>query len=61
MGKTGCSGEDHWAAKLTKKDVRRIRRLWDKGVTQAKIAYEYNVNRSTICKIVKNNLWKDEA
>ena len=60
MVKPGSIGEDHWASKLTEEDVAKIREVYRTGtISQAKLAREYGVSRSTINKIIRGKLWKE--
>ena len=45
-------GESNPNAWLKRAAVRRIRRRWADGATQAEIAREEGVHRGTVCKIV---------
>lgn len=51
-------GERCKQAKLTRKQVRKIQRLTQKGVMQKKIAEKFGVNRITINRIQKGKSWK---
>jgi len=50
--------EDHWANKLSKSQIREIRKLRGKGVSLRGIANRYRVNHTTIWDIEKRNTWK---
>lgn len=52
-------GENHGRAKLTERDVRRIRRKYATGrYTQAELADAFRVSESNIWSIVKHKTWK---
>lgn len=46
-------------AKLTMKDAREIRMLYREGYTQLDLAKEFNVNPSTISRVVNNIRWEE--
>jgi DNA-binding MarR family transcriptional regulator len=55
----GLKGELHPQHKLTEKQVRSIRRLWEIGHRNIKVLAKNNgVSTSNIRKIVKNETWK---
>jgi hypothetical protein len=55
-------GEDHGASKLTRQQVREIRRRYAaNGTTQARLAEEYGVHHTTISWIVNRKTWKHIA
>lgn len=49
-------GEKHYASKLTKAIVIKIRK--SKGVTQKSLAEKYKVSQSVICDVIKGKTWK---
>lgn len=52
-------GEKHWCAKLTKKDIIKIRRLYvPYKYTSVKLAKEFNVEPCSIVRIAKKKTWK---
>ena len=52
-------GEKHYNAKLTKEQVKDIRRKYVPWkYTQEKLAKEYNVSQSRISEILSNKYWK---
>jgi len=53
-------GEEHWASKLTEKDVLDIRNLYKNGSRIKDISEKYKskVSRETISQIVNNKIWK---
>ena len=54
-----CSGENSPTNKLKEEDVRNIRRLWQEGNhSQTEIARMYNMDYTTINKIINKVLWK---
>jgi len=56
--KMGLKGELHPQHKLTEKQVRAIRRLWEIGHRNIKVLAKNNgVSTSNIRKIVKNETW----
>ena len=54
-------GEDHYAAKLTKRDVQEIRLELEKGSLPSKIALDYGVACSTIVQIRDGRSWEEEV
>lgn len=55
---SNLQGEKHWNAKLTKKDVLDIRRLYDTGrFTQRELASLFSVKCPAITKIVLRQKW----
>lgn len=58
----GKCGEEHASAKLTWDIVREIREKYssDKNALYSTLAREYNIARSTIESIIKNQAWVDE-
>ena len=51
-------GEDHPLSKLTEKDIREIRRLFnEEGLTKYRIGKIMNVDRAHISKILKGERW----
>lgn len=50
-------GERHGNAVLQEKDIRTIRELVAKGVSQRELAFSYGVSQPTISKIAKRKLW----
>jgi len=50
-------GEGNGQSKLTKKNVSTIRNLCTVGNRQVDVAKKFNVNRSTICRIVSGAAW----
>ena len=55
---TGPSGESNVRAKLTRELVTAIRLKADCGAPLVDLARDFNVTPSTICKIVKRQIWK---
>lgn len=54
-----ATGEDHGKAKLTKKEVMEIRRLYEeKDWSQYKLAGKFNVSQKNISNIVLRKIWK---
>lgn len=51
-------GERHYASKLNKKDVLRIRKDYSEGQTLSLIAKSYGVSTGAIWLIVKRRNWK---
>lgn len=51
-------GEDRHNAKLFEKDVKKIKKMLVLGITQTRIAKEYNVHIMTINSIAKCRNWK---
>jgi hypothetical protein len=55
----GRKGIDHWHAKLTENDIRRIRSLVsDYGMRLIDLANIYGVSRATIAAIVARRRWR---
>lgn len=52
------SGIAHPNAKLTDENVRQIRKLSAQGLSQRKLAKQFNVSRGTIEPIIKGETWK---
>jgi hypothetical protein len=50
-------GEDHYAARLTAKDIRRIRRLHANGAYASALAEEYNVSQAHVGNIIHGKKW----
>jgi len=54
------SGESHHKAKLTKNDVRKIRKIYADGqLFQKEISEMFDVDRTTISNIVTRRTWKE--
>jgi len=51
-------GENCHTSKLTEKDVVEIRRLFDLGVSCARIARDYGLSKSSVWSIKKRKSWK---
>lgn len=51
-------GQEHPFAKLTEDDVREIRKLSENGLSQRKIAAQFDVSRGTIEPILRGETWK---
>lgn len=51
-------GESVGSSKLTERDVRAIRKRYDKGWKMAALAHRYGVNKSTISQIVHRITWE---
>lgn len=54
---TRCLGEEHGQAKLTREEVREIRRLAAAGTTHTAIAALMPVSRPTVSDIVRRRIW----
>ncbi len=55
----GLKGEQRHNAKLTEKDAAEIRRVYaEGGVSYAKLAEAYGVNRSLVGFVVRGKIWK---
>ena len=54
-------GDNHYAAKVSSGDVIDIREKSKNGVKRSKLAREYNVNWSTIDRIIRGSRWKCTA
>lgn len=54
------AGEQHWHARLSADDVRRIRAEHDNGRSQTMIGAQFNVHPSTISRIVRRE-WRKEV
>jgi hypothetical protein len=57
---TMAYGEDHPEAKLTWEAIRKIRLNPDND-TQIKLAQEFEVSPSLICRVQKGKIWKTEG
>lgn len=56
---TVARGERSGAAKLTERDIRRIKERYAKGdITQQELARQYGVHQSNISVIVSGKAWK---
>jgi hypothetical protein len=53
------SGESHFNAKFTNKEVMSIRNLYAEGMGSCKIGKMYQVNRSTILRIAKERTYQN--
>lgn len=51
-------GEEHWNAKLTEADVKKIFQLASEGARQSELARKYGVTRYTIYKILHRKSWR---
>lgn len=54
-------GETNGRAKLTRTQVKRIRKLYKAGVKAQTLANEYGVNRSTVMRAVRGLTWASDA
>jgi DNA-binding NarL/FixJ family response regulator len=52
-----CQGEKNSRAKLSQKDVRVIRELLAQGMSQKRIADQFDLNQSTISNIATKKRW----
>ena len=50
-------GERHWNSKLSMNDIREIRQMISRGISQRNIAYEFDVAHSTIGRIYREENW----
>lgn len=55
--KPSQAGSKNPFSKLTEEDVRAIRRLYKKGVSQKRLSAQYDVTKVSIHCIVKNKTW----
>lgn len=53
-----CIGIKHGRHKLTREAVLDIRRRYARGVHPVRLAEQYGVHRSTICRIARGDNWK---
>jgi len=53
-----AKGSRNGRAKLTEENVREIRRSVATGTTQAHLARQYDLDKSTISDIVRRRIWK---
>lgn len=51
-------GERHGQAKLTLKDVRAIRKLYDDGIATRRIAARFGISKRHVCNIGLRRNWK---
>jgi DNA invertase Pin-like site-specific DNA recombinase len=51
-------GVDHRSAKLTDDDVRKIREMSATGLSNAKVAKVFGINRSCVSRIKTGRQWK---
>lgn len=54
-----ASGENHYAARFNKKQIKKIRKLYKEGHGQTEIAKIFNTKQNTIFNIVHYNCWKN--
>jgi hypothetical protein len=54
-------GEEHGMAKLTRVDVRAIRRLVSTGHGELEVATAFGVSRRAVNKIIKGETWRESA
>lgn len=54
-------GTDTYSAKLNENAVRKIRKLSMFKFSNKDIAFLYDVNQSTVCRIVNNLIWRHVA
>lgn len=52
-----AKGKNNGRARLKKKDIKKIKSLRNKGMTESAIAKLFGVGRSTISHILKNRTW----
>lgn len=55
---TALMGEAHSSAKLTARQVKRIRTYYERGWAQAKLANQFGVTQAAISAIVRRKTWK---
>ena len=54
----GSLGENNGMVKLTKRKVRKIKKLYKGGgITQTELAKEYQVSQATISDILRGRTW----
>ena len=53
-----AKGEEHYKAKLTEEDVRKIRKLYKKDKNYSKLARKYGVEINCIKRIILRQTWK---
>jgi hypothetical protein len=52
-------GEDQGASILKEKDIKKIRKMYKKGITSIRtIAPLFNVDESTIARVIQRKTWK---
>lgn len=56
--KASMEGENHFASKLTEKDVKNIRRLGKNGMSQMDLSRQYGISQSNVWSILKDKTWK---
>lgn len=52
-----AKGKNNGRAKLKEKDVKKIRKLRQKGFTEGQIAKMFDIGRSTVSNILKQRTW----
>ena len=52
-----AKGENHSQAKLTRQEVRIIRKLYKKQIKQSELAIKFNIDQSEISRIVNREYW----
>jgi HNH endonuclease len=50
-------GEKVGTSKLTEKEVKQIRKIYSKEISQYKLANMFKVSQQMICKIINNKCW----
>lgn len=55
---TNMLGEDHPRSKITEKDVVKMRRLYDSGLSSLDISRKFNLSICHVNKITGNRIWK---
>lgn len=56
--KIGLKGQDHGSAKLTEKQVIKVRRLYASGLRQVDVAKLFNIGQSHVSKLIRGESWK---
>lgn len=57
IGLKSNTGSNNNFSKLSEKDVLEIRKIYQKGTTQQKIADKFNIARNTVSMIVNRKCW----
>lgn len=54
------NGESNASSKLKAKQVKEIRRLYQLGLSQSKIAEQFGVDQSNVSRIVNRKKWREQ-
>lgn len=57
LGRKAKKGDERWNTKIKTKDLKKIKELLEKGVSQRKVAKEFGVCQGCIQRIIKERLF----